>query len=445
MAGIKSIGILTSGGDAPGMNAAIRAVTRSAIYNGFTVKGIMRGFKGLVFNEIVEFKSQSVSNIIQLGGTILKTARSEEFKTVEGRKAAYDNMVAAGIDALVVIGGDGSLTGAGLFAEEYNVPIVGLPGTIDNDLGGTDSTIGYDTALNTIMESVDKLRDTASSHERLFFVEVMGHTAGYLALNSAIATGSEAAIIPEMETEVDQLAELINHGFRKSKNSAIVIVAENPKTGQLSGGQQQRVSLARALVTNPQLLLMDEPLSNLDAKLRLKMREEIRNLQQKLKMTVLFVTHDQQECFAISDKVLIMKDGHIEQYDTPQNIFHHPRTEYVARFIGYDNFISINSNERNDDHHILVKNTLLTTKESNSNAKILTIRPENILLDQDNHSENSFLGTITSREYLGQSFKYTITSDLGIFQVEEARAKMRSSGDTVTLTLPAKHLHPLSE
>ncbi|WP_368155101.1 ABC transporter ATP-binding protein, partial [Bacteroides fragilis] len=201
---------------------------------------------------------------------------------------------------------------------------------------------------------------------------------------------------------------------------------------QLSGGQQQRVSLARALVTNPQLLLMDEPLSNLDAKLRLK-------------MTVLFVTHDQQECFAISDKVLIMKDGHIEQYDTPQNIFHHPRTEYVARFIGYDNFISINSNERNDDHHILVKNTLLTTKESNSNAKILTIRPENILLDQDNHSENSFLGTITSREYLGQSFKYTITSDLGIFQVEEARAKMRSSGDTVTLTLPAKHLHPLSE
>ena len=235
MAGIKSIGILTSGGDAPGMNAAIRAVTRSAIYNGFTVKGIMRGFKGLVFNEIVEFKSQSVSNIIQLGGTILKTARSEEFKTVEGRKAAYDNMVAAGIDALVVIGGDGSLTGAGLFAEEYNVPIVGLPGTIDNDLGGTDSTIGYDTALNTIVEAVDKLRDTASSHERLFFVEVMGHTAGYLALNGAIASGAEAAIIPEMDTEVDQLGELINQGFRKSKNSAIVLVAENPATGGAMG------------------------------------------------------------------------------------------------------------------------------------------------------------------------------------------------------------------
>lgn len=228
---IKCIGILTSGGDSPGMNAAIRAVTRTAIYKGFAVKGIMRGYKGLVFNEIVDFKSQSVSNIIQLGGTILKTARCKEFQTPEGRKAAYDNMVAAGIDALVVIGGDGSLTGAGIFASEYDVPIVGLPGTIDNDLGGTDSTIGYDTALNTIMEAVDKLRDTASSHERLFFVEVMGHTAGYLALNGAIATGSEAAIIPEMDTEVDQLGELINHGFRKSKNSAIVIVAENPKTG----------------------------------------------------------------------------------------------------------------------------------------------------------------------------------------------------------------------
>lgn len=235
MAGIKCIGILTSGGDAPGMNAAIRAVTRSAIYNGFAVKGIMRGYKGLVFNEIVEFKSQSVSNIIQLGGTILKTARCKEFMTAEGRKTAYENMTAAGIDALVVIGGDGSLTGAGIFAEEYNVPIVGLPGTIDNDLGGTDSTIGYDTALNTIVQAVDKLRDTASSHERLFFVEVMGHTAGYLALNSALATGSEAAIIPEMETEVDQLAELINHGFRKSKNSAIVIVAENPRTGGAMG------------------------------------------------------------------------------------------------------------------------------------------------------------------------------------------------------------------
>lgn len=231
MAAIKCIGILTSGGDSPGMNAAIRAVTRTAIFKGFKVKGIMRGYRGLVSNEIIDFKSQSVSNIIQLGGTILKTARCKEFETEEGRKTAFENMTAAGIDALVVIGGDGSLTGASVFAQEFNVPIIGLPGTIDNDLGGTDSTIGYDTALNTIMEAVDKLRDTASSHERLFFVEVMGHTAGYLALNGAIATGSEAAIIPEMDTEFDQLGELINHGFRKSKNSAIVIVAENPKTG----------------------------------------------------------------------------------------------------------------------------------------------------------------------------------------------------------------------
>lgn len=231
MAAIKCIGILTSGGDAPGMNAAIRAVTRTAIYNGYTVKGILRGYKGLVADEIVDFGSESVSNIIQQGGTILKTARSEEFRTAEGRRAAYEHMRAHGIDALVVIGGDGSITGACIFADEYDVPIVALPGTIDNDLGGTDSTIGYDTALNTIVEAVDKLRDTATSHERLFFVEVMGHTAGYLALNGAIASGAEAAIIPEMDTEVDQLGELIDQGFRKSKNSAIVLVAENPETG----------------------------------------------------------------------------------------------------------------------------------------------------------------------------------------------------------------------
>ena len=235
MAEIKCVGILTSGGDAPGMNAAIRAVTRSAIYGGLKVKGIYRGYRGLITDEIQEFHTQNVSNIIQAGGTILKTARCKEFTTPEGRQLAFDNIKRHEIDALVVIGGDGSLTGAGIFAQEYDVPIVGLPGTIDNDLGGTDSTIGYDTALNTIMEAVDKLRDTASSHERLFFVEVMGHTAGYLALNSALATGSEAAIIPEMETEVDQLAELINHGFRKSKNSAIVIVAENPRTGGAMG------------------------------------------------------------------------------------------------------------------------------------------------------------------------------------------------------------------
>jgi 6-phosphofructokinase 1 len=231
MGAIKCIGVLTSGGDAPGMNAAIRAVTRSAIYHGLQVKGIYRGYKGLVTDEIAEFKSQNVSNIIQLGGTILKTARCKEFTTPEGRKMAYENMQKEGIDALVVIGGDGSLTGARIFAQEYDIPCIGLPGTIDNDLYGTDTTIGYDTALNTIIEAVDKIRDTATSHERLFFVEVMGRDAGFLAINGAIASGAEAAIIPEFNTEVDQLAEFIKSGFRKSKNSSIVLVAESELTG----------------------------------------------------------------------------------------------------------------------------------------------------------------------------------------------------------------------
>ena len=231
MGTIRSIGILTSGGDAPGMNAAIRAVTRSAIYNGLKVYGIYRGYKGLVTDEIQEFKSQNVSNIIQMGGTILKTARCKEFTTPEGRAQAYENMKKHGIDALVIIGGDGSLTGARIFAQEFDVPCIGLPGTIDNDLYGTDTTIGYDTALNTILDAVDKIRDTATSHERLFFVEVMGRDAGFLALNGAIAAGAEAAIIPEFSTEVDQLEEFIEHGFRKSKSSSIVLVAESELTG----------------------------------------------------------------------------------------------------------------------------------------------------------------------------------------------------------------------
>ncbi|MCD8261133.1 MAG: 6-phosphofructokinase, partial [Bacteroides sp.] len=228
---VKCIGVLTSGGDAPGMNAAIRAVTRAAIYNGIQVKGIYRGYKGLIAGEIQEFKSQNVSNIVQMGGTILKTARCQEFTTVEGRKIAYETMQREGIEALVVIGGDGSLTGARIFAQEYDIPCVGLPGTIDNDLYGTDTTIGYDTALNTIMEAVDKIRDTATSHERLFFIEVMGRDAGFLALNGAIAAGAEAAIIPEFSTEADQLQEFIENGFRKSKNSSIVLVAESELTG----------------------------------------------------------------------------------------------------------------------------------------------------------------------------------------------------------------------
>ena len=231
MGTIKSIGILTSGGDAPGMNAAIRAVTRSAIYNGLKVYGIYRGYKGLVKDEIQEFKIQNVSNIIQMLVTILKTARCKEFTTPEGLAKAYENMKKHEIDALVIIGGDGSLTGARIFAQEFDVPCIGLPGTIDNDLYGTDTTIGYDTALNTILDAVDKIRDTATSHERLFFVEVMGRDAGFLALNGAIAAGAEAAIIPEFSTEVDQLEEFIEHGFRKSKSSSIVLVAESELTG----------------------------------------------------------------------------------------------------------------------------------------------------------------------------------------------------------------------
>ena len=215
------------------MNAAIRAVTRAGISQGFKIKGIYRGFDGLVNNEIVDFTTENVSGIIMSGGTILKTARSKEFMTEEGRKKAYDNMVANDIGALVVIGGNGSLTGAMKFAQEYDICCIGLPGTIDNDLYGTDSTIGYDTTLNTIVECVDRIRDTAQSHERIFFIEVMGRDAGFLAQNSAIAAGAEAAIIPEDSTDVDQLARFMERGIRKSKKSCIVIVSESPKCGAL--------------------------------------------------------------------------------------------------------------------------------------------------------------------------------------------------------------------
>ena len=230
---INCIGILTSGGDSPGMNAAIRAVTRTAISKGFKVKGIYRGYDGLINGEIKEFTSESVSNIVARGGTILKSARSKDFMTPEGREKAYATMQQEGIDALVVIGGNGSLTGAHNFAREHNVPCIGLPGTIDNDLYGTDLTIGYDTTLNTIVECVDKIRDTANSHERIFFVEVMGRDAGFLAQNSAIASGAEAAIIPEDSTDADQLEHFIGRGIRKSKNSSIVIVSESPKCGAM--------------------------------------------------------------------------------------------------------------------------------------------------------------------------------------------------------------------
>ena len=233
MAKIKTIGILTSGGDAPGMNAAIRAVTRAGIYNGFRIKGIYRGYDGLIKGEVKEFTTENVSGIITRCGTILKTARSKEFTTPEGMQKAYETCVNEEIDALVVIGGNGSLTGARNFGMEFDFPVIGLPGTIDNDLYGTDSTIGYDTTMNTIMDCVDRIRDTANSHERIFFVEVMGRDAGFLAQNSAIACGAEAAIIPEDMTDVDQLAQFMGRGIRKSKKSCIVIVSESPKCGAL--------------------------------------------------------------------------------------------------------------------------------------------------------------------------------------------------------------------
>ena len=228
---INTIGVFTSGGDAPGMNAAVRAVTRAAISNGIKVKAIYRGYKGLIDDDIKEFTTQDVSDIIQRGGTIIKSARCMEFKNPEGRKQAYDNLVKEEIDALVAIGGDGTFTGARIFAQEYNVPIIGIPGTIDNDLWGTDTTIGYDTALNTIMHCVDILRDTASSHERVFLVEVMGRDAGFLTLNAAIAAGAEAAIIPERATIMEQIEAAIGQGRRKSKNSSIVLVQEHAIEG----------------------------------------------------------------------------------------------------------------------------------------------------------------------------------------------------------------------
>lgn len=231
---INTVGVLTSGGDSPGMNAAIRAVVRSCIAQGIKAKGIYRGYQGLIDDEVRELTSQDVSGIIQRGGTILKSARCMDFKTPEGRKKAYDTLVKEKIDALVVIGGDGTFTGARLLAQEYNVPIIGLPGTIDNDLWGTDSTIGYDTSLNTIMDCVDKLRDTATSHERVFLVEVMGRDAGFLTLSAAIASGAEAAIIPERATVKEQIEEAIGQGRRKSKNSSIVLVQEHA----IEGGAQ---------------------------------------------------------------------------------------------------------------------------------------------------------------------------------------------------------------
>ena len=231
MAKIKKIGVFTSGGDAPGMNAAIRAVTRTAIYHKLRVIGIRHGYEGMIHGHFKELKAFSVSDILQRGGTILKTARSKDFRTVEGRRLAYENIKAEGIDAIVAIGGDGTLAGARQFTEEYDVPFVGIPGTIDNDIYGTDYTIGYDTALNTVMEAVDKIRDTASSHNRLFFIEVMGRDAGFIAVRTGIACGAEAILIPEVKGQVQGLKDFLEKGFKRRKSSNIIIVAEGEESG----------------------------------------------------------------------------------------------------------------------------------------------------------------------------------------------------------------------
>ncbi len=222
---------MTSGGDSPGMNAAIRAVVRTAIFSGLDVFGIYRGYEGMIDNQIEQMYSNSVSNIIQRGGTILKTARSKRFMEYNGRLEAYNNLKEHNIDALVAIGGNGTFTGASVFDREFDFPIIGLPGTIDNDLYGTDATIGYDTAVNTVVDAADKIRDTANSHERLFFIEVMGRDAGFIALRSGIACGAEFILVPETTTYIDNLARLLKHDWRRSKTSGIVIVAEGDDSG----------------------------------------------------------------------------------------------------------------------------------------------------------------------------------------------------------------------
>lgn len=231
MSEIKRIAVYTSGGDAPGMNAAVRSVVRTASYRDLHVYGIMRGYDGMISGKIKRLETRDVGNIMHRGGTILKTARSMEFMTPEGRKIAYENLQANDIDALVAIGGNGTYTGAKVFAEEYNIPIVGLPGTIDNDLYGTDYTIGFDTAVNTAIEAVDKIRDTADSHNRLFFIEVMGRHAGYIALHTGIGSGSSGIFLPETETNVADIAQLISKSKRKKKLFNLIIVAEGNKNG----------------------------------------------------------------------------------------------------------------------------------------------------------------------------------------------------------------------
>ena len=229
---IKKVGVLTSGGDSPGMNAAIRAVVRACAFYNVECVGIYRGYQGMIEGDFKEMGPRDVKNIINKGGTILKSARSTEFKTKEGRKKAYDNLVAAGIDSFVVIGGDGSFTGAEIFNEEYGFPVIGIPGTIDNDIYGTSHTLGYDTALNTVIDAIDKIRDTANSHNRLFFVEVMGRDAGHIALNAGIGAGAEEILIPEEDFGLDRLVESLKRSKGSGKTSSIVVVSEGDKIGK---------------------------------------------------------------------------------------------------------------------------------------------------------------------------------------------------------------------
>jgi len=226
---VTKIGVLTSGGDAPGMNAAIRAVVRTGIYNGLEVFGIMRGYSGMIENDIVPMHSRSVANIIQRGGTILKTARCKEFFEHEGRKKAYGNLKKLGINGLVIIGGDGSFRGAHKLGEEFDIPCIGIPGTIDKDIAGTDFTIGFDTAVNTAVEAIDKIRDTADAHDRLFIIEVMGRDAGYIALHSGIATGAENILIPERKTDIEELVNSLLEKERRKKLVNIIVVAEGDR------------------------------------------------------------------------------------------------------------------------------------------------------------------------------------------------------------------------
>ncbi|MGN5954479.1 6-phosphofructokinase [Sphingobacterium lactis] len=228
---IQRIGVYTSGGDAPGMNAAIRAVVRTALYNDIKVTGIYRGYEGMIEGDFKEMVSRSVSSILQKGGTILKSARCPEFRTPEGRKKAYDNVKEAGIDALVAIGGDGTFTGADIFSKEYDIPVMCIPGTIDNDLYGSDYTLGFDTANNTVIDAIDKIKDTAASHNRLFFVEVMGRDSGCIALNAGVAGGAEAILLPEKDTAIDELIDMLETAKDQNKTSMIVIVAEGDKNG----------------------------------------------------------------------------------------------------------------------------------------------------------------------------------------------------------------------